>query len=106
MENSNIDWQSAAYRQSIVDKMFVPRGRKKKCFDFRIFVCLFLFHSFSDEAMQNYTGVMQRSGSELENNVFVKARTREDYMNLVNKLILHCKSECSIEHRSARPTHR
>lgn len=45
--------------------------------------------------MQSSGGTMQRSGTELENTVFQKARSREDYLNYVTKLILHCKSECS-----------
>ncbi|KOB73116.1 putative mediator complex [Operophtera brumata] len=30
-----------------------------------------------------------RSGSELENHVFMKAKSKEDYMNMVLKIILH-----------------
>lgn len=43
--------------------------------------------------MQSAGGPIQRSGTELENTVFQKARSRDDYMNYVTKLILHCKSE-------------
>lgn len=60
--------------------------------------CLFSIFQFliSDEAMQSSAGVMQRSGAEMENSVYQKARSREEYMNYVTKLILHCKSEYMI----------
>lgn len=35
-----------------------------------------------------------RNSSEMENHVFMKAKTREEYMNMVAKLILHVREMC------------
>lgn len=35
-----------------------------------------------------------RNSSEMENHVFTKAKTREEYMNMVAKLILHVREMC------------
>lgn len=43
--------------------------------------------------------IATRNAADMENSVFQKARSREDYMSCVSKLILHCNSEFSLEVR-------
>lgn len=35
-----------------------------------------------------------RNSSEMENHVYMKAKTREDYLNMIAKLILHVREMC------------
>lgn len=75
-------------------KKLYGREKNASICNFRLFILS--FHAFSEEAMQSSTGVLQRSGAELENTVFLKARSRDEYLVYINKLILHCNSECLI----------
>lgn len=49
---------------------------------------------FSEEVIQRSGVQIGRNSSEMENHVFMKAKTREDYMNMVAKLILHVREMC------------
>ncbi|VVC93178.1 unnamed protein product [Leptidea sinapis] len=42
-----------------------------------------------EEVIQRSGMQVARNSSEMENHVFMKAKTREEYMNMIAKLILH-----------------
>ncbi|CAK1549608.1 unnamed protein product [Leptosia nina] len=44
-----------------------------------------------EEVIQRSGMQVARNSSEMENHVFMKAKTREDYMNMIAKLILHVR---------------
>lgn len=49
---------------------------------------------FREEVIQRSGMQVARNSSEMENHVFMKAKTREEYMNMVAKLILHVREMC------------
>ena len=55
-------------------------------------ICLY----YSEEVIQRSGMQVARNSSEMENHVFLKAKTREEYMNMVAKLILHVREMCKI----------
>ncbi|XP_041977979.1 mediator of RNA polymerase II transcription subunit 15 [Aricia agestis] len=59
------NWRSQSFRQSVVSKI--------------------------EEVIQRSGMQVARNSSEMENHVFMKAKSREDYMNMVAKLILHVR---------------
>ncbi|KAJ0181585.1 hypothetical protein K1T71_002307 [Dendrolimus kikuchii] len=59
------NWRTQPFRQSVVSKI--------------------------DEVIQRSGMQVARNSSEMENHVFMKAKTREEYMNMVAKLILHVR---------------
>ncbi|XP_031618871.1 mediator of RNA polymerase II transcription subunit 15 [Contarinia nasturtii] len=65
MDNSSVDWRSPTYRQNVVEKI--------------------------NEALQN-VGIM-KSASEMENQVFQKASSHDEYRNMVAKIVLHMQSQ-------------
>lgn len=52
--------------------------------------CSIVFTS-SNEAIQNVG--MMKSASEMENSVFQKVRSQDEYQNMVTKLLMHMQSE-------------
>ncbi|XP_047042149.1 mediator of RNA polymerase II transcription subunit 15 isoform X2 [Helicoverpa zea] len=62
---SDDNWRTQAFRQSVVSKI--------------------------EEVIQRSGVQVARNSSEMENHVFMKAKTREEYMNMVAKLILHVR---------------
>lgn len=46
---------------------------------------------FSNEAIQNVG--MMKSASEMENSVFQKVRSQDEYQNMVTKLLMHMQSK-------------
>ncbi|CAH0700862.1 unnamed protein product [Spodoptera exigua] len=62
---SDDNWRTSAFRQSVVSKI--------------------------EEVIQRSGVQVARNSSEMENHVFLKAKTREEYMNMVAKLILHVR---------------
>ncbi|KAG7311809.1 hypothetical protein JYU34_002892 [Plutella xylostella] len=59
------NWRTQTFRQNVVTKI--------------------------EEAIQRSGMQVARNSSEMENHVFKKAKTREEYMNMVAKLILHVR---------------
>lgn len=49
---------------------------------------------YSEEAIQSSGMQVARNSSEMENHVFLKAKNKDEYMNMVSKLILHVKEMC------------
>ncbi|KAI8427451.1 hypothetical protein MSG28_001987 [Choristoneura fumiferana] len=62
---SEDNWRTQSFRQSVVSKI--------------------------EEVIQRSGMQVARNSSEMENHVFMKAKTREEYMNMVAKLILHVR---------------
>ncbi|KAG6454009.1 hypothetical protein O3G_MSEX008445 [Manduca sexta] len=62
---SDDNWRTQGFRQSVVSKI--------------------------EEVIQRSGMHVARNSSEMENHVFTKAKTREEYMNMVAKLILHVR---------------
>ncbi|KAL4719491.1 hypothetical protein ACJJTC_002122 [Scirpophaga incertulas] len=62
---SDDNWRAPSFRQSVVAKI--------------------------EEVIQKSGMQVARNSSEMENHVFSKAKTREEYMNMVAKLILHVR---------------
>ncbi|XP_072936333.1 mediator of RNA polymerase II transcription subunit 15 [Epargyreus clarus] len=62
---SDDNWQTQSFRQSVVAKI--------------------------EEVIQRSGMQVARNSSEMENYVFMKANTRDEYMNMVAKLILHVR---------------
>ncbi|OWF52757.1 Mediator of RNA polymerase II transcription subunit 15 [Mizuhopecten yessoensis] len=59
------DWRSEAFRRKVIAQI--------------------------DEAVRMAATPMTKSSMEMENHVFLKAKTREEYLALVARLILHVK---------------
>ncbi|KTG42006.1 hypothetical protein cypCar_00006402 [Cyprinus carpio] len=57
------DWRSTAFRQKVVAQI--------------------------DEAMRKAGTAHTKSSTDMENHVFIKAKTREEYLSLVARLIIH-----------------
>lgn len=49
---------------------------------------------YREEVIQRSGMQVARNSSEMENHVFMKAKSREEYMNMVAKLILHVREMC------------
>ncbi|XP_068620999.1 mediator of RNA polymerase II transcription subunit 15 [Battus philenor] len=62
---SDDNWRTSNFRQSVVSKI--------------------------EEVIQRSGMQVARNSSEMENHVYMKAKTREEYMNMVAKLILHVR---------------
>ncbi|CAH2065932.1 unnamed protein product, partial [Iphiclides podalirius] len=62
---SDDNWRTTNFRQSVVSKI--------------------------EECIQRSGMQVARNSSEMENHVYMKAKTREEYMNMVAKLILHVR---------------
>ncbi|CAG5048317.1 unnamed protein product [Parnassius apollo] len=62
---SEDNWRTSNFRQSVVSKI--------------------------EEVIQRSGMQVARNSSEMENHVYMKAKTREEYMNMVAKLILHVR---------------
>ncbi|KAI5633003.1 hypothetical protein NE865_14301 [Phthorimaea operculella] len=62
---SEENWRTQGFRQSVVSKI--------------------------EQVIQQSGMQVARNSSEMENHVFMKAKTREEYMNMVAKLILHVR---------------
>lgn len=50
--------------------------------------------SFSNEALQN-VGIM-KSANEMENSVYQKSRTHDEYQSTIAKLLMHMQSQYTI----------
>ncbi|KAL0894437.1 hypothetical protein ABMA27_013039 [Loxostege sticticalis] len=65
MASDDNNWRTPSFRQGVVTKI--------------------------EEVIQRSGMQVARNSSEMENHVFTKAKTREEYMNMVAKLILHVR---------------
>ncbi|XP_026738058.1 mediator of RNA polymerase II transcription subunit 15-like [Trichoplusia ni] len=74
---SEDNWRTQAFRQSVVSKI--------------------------EEVIQRSGVQVARNSSEMENHVFMKAKTREEYMNMVAKLILHVREMSQSKQNQGAP---
>ncbi|XP_062549105.1 mediator of RNA polymerase II transcription subunit 15 [Armigeres subalbatus] len=73
----DISWKTANFRQSVVNKI--------------------------NEAIQQSGMTSSKNGLEMENHVFQKARTKDEYLSYVARLILHVR-EMNTKNKSQNPT--
>ncbi|CAB3231478.1 unnamed protein product [Arctia plantaginis] len=74
---SDDNWRTPTFRQSVVSKI--------------------------EEVIQRSGVQVARNSSEMENHVFMKAKTREEYMNMVAKLILHVREMSQSKQNQGAP---
>lgn len=81
-------WRTAAFRQSVVSKMYVWKNRTMH----KIKVDNF----FRDEAIRQSGMNTSRNSIEMENHVYQKAKNKDEYLGFVARLILHVRemSKC------------
>lgn len=93
MDNT-VDWRSPAFRQNMAEKMQV----KEICLEIMycksnnfFFVSLHFCAPHSNEALQS-VGIM-KNANEMENQVFQKVQTHEEYRTMIAKLLKHMQSK-------------
>lgn len=57
------------------------------------YVAKFVTLFFSNEALQ-HVGIV-KNASEMENQVFQKVQTQEEYRNMIGKIVMHMHSKCA-----------
>lgn len=70
-------WKSSTFRQSVVSKL--------------------------EELIQRAGVQVARNSSEIENHVFLKAKTREEYMNMVAKLVVYVRELSKVQAQQGQP---
>lgn len=75
--SSEDNWRTPVFRQSVVSKI--------------------------EEVIQRSGVQVARNSGEMENHVFMKAKTREEYMNMVAKLILHVREMSQSKQNQGAP---
>ncbi|KAM7144842.1 mediator of RNA polymerase II transcription subunit 15 isoform 7-T7 [Macrochelys suwanniensis] len=78
------DWRSANFRQKLVSQM----KTRLVGFDSCQSPC-WSWGDLCDEAMRKAGVAHNKSSKDMENHVFMKAKTREEYLSLVARLIIH-----------------
>lgn len=80
------------YGRKNVNKIQNSTNTAQHLFTLSSRVIFFLLSSFSNEALQS-VGIM-KNASEMENQVFQKVQTQEEYRNMIGKIVVHMHSKC------------
>uniref|UniRef100_A0A670JVS3 Mediator of RNA polymerase II transcription subunit 15 n=1 Tax=Podarcis muralis TaxID=64176 RepID=A0A670JVS3_PODMU len=65
-------------------------------------ICSLSFPSCSEDSMRNAGVAHNKSSKEMENHVFLKAKSREEYLSLVARLIIHFRDIREYSHACLR----
>lgn len=89
MANANLSPES---HRANVSVNFVKTMNEKCCLAHQIKRFIEQNSYCSNDALKNSGINMNRTPQEMENHVFQKARTKEEYLALVGKVILHVRT--------------